>query len=49
MLWCNALALCTAKASERVKLDPAVALWLNRSTGALFVWLGVKLALSKQH
>lgn len=47
-LWCNALALFTAGASQRVKLSPAVSLWLNRATGALFVWLGVKLALSKQ-
>jgi len=49
MLWCGALALTTAKASERLKLNPSVALWLNRATGGLFVWLGVKLALSKQH
>ncbi|MGH8854576.1 MAG: LysE family translocator [Telluria sp.] len=49
MLWCSALALTTAKASERIKLNPAVSLWLNRATGGLFVWLGVKLALSKQH
>lgn len=48
-LWTNALALFTARASARVKLDPAVSLWLNRTTGALFVWLGIKLALSKQH
>jgi threonine/homoserine/homoserine lactone efflux protein len=49
MLWCGALALTTAKASERIKLNPAVSLWLNRATGGLFVWLGVKLALSKSH
>ena len=49
MLWCGALAVTTAKASERIKLNPAVSLWLNRATGGLFVWLGVKLALSKQH
>ncbi len=48
MLWCSALALTTAKASERIKLDPTVSLWLNRATGGLFAWLGVKLALSKQ-
>lgn len=48
-LWTNALALFTAKASERVKLNPTVSLWLNRATGTLFVWLGVKLALSKQN
>jgi threonine/homoserine/homoserine lactone efflux protein len=48
-LWCNALALFTAKASERVKVNPTASLWLNRATGTLFVWLGVKLALSKNH
>ena len=34
---------------SRIKLHPTVSLWLNRATGGLFVWLGVKLALSKQH
>jgi threonine/homoserine/homoserine lactone efflux protein len=48
-LWCNALALFTASASERVRLNPTVSLWLNRATGGLFAWLGVKLALSQQH
>jgi threonine/homoserine/homoserine lactone efflux protein len=48
MLWCNALSLFTAQASARIRLAPAVSLWLNRATGGLFVWLGVKLALSKQ-
>jgi threonine/homoserine/homoserine lactone efflux protein len=47
MLWCHALALFTAKASARIKLNPTVSLWLNRATGGLFVWLGVKLALAK--
>jgi len=49
MLWCHALALFTAQARARLKLNPAVAQWLNRATGGLFVWLGVKLALAKQH
>lgn len=49
MLWCHALALFTAQASARIKLNPAVTQGLNRVTGGLFVWLGVKLALSKQH
>jgi threonine/homoserine/homoserine lactone efflux protein len=49
MLWCAALALTTARASERLKLNPTVSLWLNRVTGGLFVWLGVKLALAKSH
>jgi threonine/homoserine/homoserine lactone efflux protein len=49
MLWCHALALFTAQAKARLKLNPAVTQWLNRATGGLFVWLGVKLALAKQH
>jgi threonine/homoserine/homoserine lactone efflux protein len=49
MLWCHALALFTAQARARLKLNPAVTQWLNRATGGLFVWLGVKLALAKQH
>jgi threonine/homoserine/homoserine lactone efflux protein len=49
MLWCHSLALFTAQASRRIKLHPAASLWLNRATGGLFVWLGVKLALAKQH
>jgi threonine/homoserine/homoserine lactone efflux protein len=49
VLWCCSLALFTAQASARLKVNPAVSLWLNRITGSLFVWLGVKLALSKQN
>jgi threonine/homoserine/homoserine lactone efflux protein len=49
MLWCHALALFTAQARAHLKLNPAVTQWLNRATGGLFVWLGVKLALAKQH
>jgi len=49
MLWCHALALFTSQTSARIKLNPAVAQWLNRATGGLFVWLGVKLALAQQH
>jgi len=48
MLWANGLALFTARASALVKLNPTVSQWLNRVTGGLFVWLGVKLALAKQ-
>jgi len=49
MLWCVSLALFTGLASARLKVSPLVSLWLNRVTGGLFVWLGVKLALSKQN
>lgn len=48
ILWCVSLALFTAFASTRLKASPLVAQWLNRVTGGLFIWLGIKLALSKQ-
>ncbi|MES2148367.1 MAG: LysE family translocator [Pseudomonadota bacterium] len=48
MLWCHALAIFTAQASARLKVSPLAALWLNRATGSLFLWLGIKLALTKQ-
>jgi threonine/homoserine/homoserine lactone efflux protein len=41
--------LFTAQASARIKVNPTVSPWLNRVTGSLFAWLGVRLALSKQH
>jgi threonine/homoserine/homoserine lactone efflux protein len=48
MLWSVSLALFIAFASTRLKLSPIVSTTLNRATGALFIWLGIKLALSKQ-
>jgi threonine/homoserine/homoserine lactone efflux protein len=47
MLWCAALACLTAGASARFKLDTRLVTLLQRGTGCLFVWLGIKLALSK--
>jgi threonine/homoserine/homoserine lactone efflux protein len=49
ILWSVTLAVFTSMASARLKVSPGVSLWLNRVTGGLFVWLGIKLALSKQH
>ena len=46
MLWCHALALSTAFASRRLQVGTAVGRWLNRTMGALFVALGVRLALA---
>jgi threonine/homoserine/homoserine lactone efflux protein len=48
MLWCHALALFTAFASRRLNVGPAVGRWLNRTMGAVFVALGVKLALASR-
>ncbi len=47
MLWCFALALFTAHAKSRMQISPRTSLWLNRTTGGLFVWLGIKLAMAK--
>lgn len=49
MLWCMFLAVFTAKASARIKLSARASTILNRLTGGLFVWLGVRLALAEQH
>jgi threonine/homoserine/homoserine lactone efflux protein len=46
MLWCHALALFTAFASHKLRVGAAVARWLNRAIGAMFVALGVRLALA---
>jgi len=49
MLWCTFLAVFTAKASARIKLSARASTILNRLTGGLFVWLGVRLALAEPH
>ncbi len=46
MLWCHFLALSTALASQRLRVGGALAQWLNRAIGALFLSFGLKLALS---
>ena len=43
--WLHVLALGTALARRHVRLGERVLPWLNRTLGALFVALGVKLAL----
>jgi threonine/homoserine/homoserine lactone efflux protein len=48
MLWCHALALSTAFASRRLQVGTAVGRRLNRTMGALFVALGVRLALASR-
>ncbi|WKB52518.1 LysE family translocator [Eleftheria terrae] len=46
MLWCHLLAVGTAFASRRVRISAAARRWIHRLVGAVFVSLGVKLALS---
>lgn len=47
MLWCHTLALLAATASQRLQASRQVTDWLNRSVGALFLFLGVKLAFTR--
>lgn len=46
MLWCHALAVSAAFAGRRLNVGAALGRWLNRTMGAVFVALGVKLALA---
>ncbi|MDY7540292.1 LysE family translocator [Undibacterium sp. RTI2.1] len=48
MLWCHFLAVSTALASQRVRVNKTVSAWLNRLIGAMFVSFGIKLALSSK-
>lgn len=44
-LWCLAMAAFAAKAAQRMRQSSAVMHWINRGIGALFVYLGVRVAL----
>jgi threonine/homoserine/homoserine lactone efflux protein len=46
-IWCLVLAWSASTFSERVRTNKTVAQWLNRTTGALFVFLGLRLATVK--
>ncbi len=46
MIWCHFLAISTAFARQRMRVNQAVTLWLNRFIGLMFVSFGIKLALS---
>lgn len=48
MLWCHTLAYTAAKVSSLIQPSKGISQWLNRSMGALFLFLGIKLALSRQ-
>jgi RhtB (resistance to homoserine/threonine) family protein len=47
-IWCLILAWFASAFSKRLRTHQTVAQWLNRTTGALFVFLGVRLATVKQ-
>lgn len=46
-LWCITLALFAATIATRMRRNEAIADWLNRGIGSLFVFLGTRLALSR--
>ncbi|HTD04388.1 LysE family translocator [Undibacterium sp.] len=49
MLWCHFLALSSAFAGDKIKLNSGLVKWLNRLVGGVFVSLGLKLAFGRQH
>lgn len=49
LIWCTTVALFTAFASERLQISARVKAWLNKVVGALFIGLGVRLAVSAQN
>lgn len=48
LIWCTSVALFTAFTSERLQLGASVKVWLNKLVGALFIGLGLRLAISAQ-
>jgi threonine/homoserine/homoserine lactone efflux protein len=46
-LWCLILVLCASTVSRRLRATHASGVWLKRATGALFVGLGVRLAVAE--
>jgi len=46
-IWCLVLAWFAAAFSERLRTNETIAQWLNRTAGALFVFLGLRLATAK--
>ena len=46
-IWCLILAWFASAFSERLRTNEAIAQWLNRTVGALFVFLGLRLATAK--
>ena len=47
-IWCLVLAWFASAFSKRLRTNETISQWLNRTAGALFVFLGVRLATAKQ-
>ncbi|MFT5759019.1 MAG: threonine/homoserine/homoserine lactone efflux protein [Alteromonadaceae bacterium] len=46
MLWCHMLAWTSSSVGKRLKSNEKLTLWLSKLTGGLFLYFGLKLALS---
>jgi len=46
-IWCLILAWFASAFSERLRTNETISQWLNRTSGALFVFLGLRLATAK--
>jgi RhtB (resistance to homoserine/threonine) family protein len=46
-IWCLVLAWFASSFSERLRNNETVAQWLNRTAGAIFMFLGLRLATAK--
>src|SRR5215471_8080178 len=46
-IWCLILAWFASVLSERLRRSETISQWLNRTAGALFVFLGIRLAIAK--
>lgn len=46
-IWCLVLAWFASAFSERLRANETIGQWLNRAAGALFVFLGLRLATTK--
>jgi threonine/homoserine/homoserine lactone efflux protein len=46
-LWCLAVAVVAARAANRVGQSDGVTVWINRGLGALFIYLGIRIAFAQ--
>ncbi|MBU3026364.1 LysE family translocator [Zobellia galactanivorans] len=47
-IWCLALALFSARLSNRIRKNYKIKTWLDKITGGIFIALGIKLALTEK-
>jgi threonine/homoserine/homoserine lactone efflux protein len=46
-LWCLAVAIVSARAASRVRRSSGTMAWINRGLGALFIYLGIRIAFAQ--